>query len=313
MTAFTLAPLLQRWVEAVAHSLLQSPDAPIDFAYPAGEEALVPPNSVSWCIFKNPVALFVGGVAAVILQLAEPRVRIGVWEHTSFRTDPLRRLQRTGLAAMVTVYGPRSVAERMIAGVVCAHSAVAGHTPAGQPYRANDVELLSWVQATACYGFAQAYSRYVRPLTRAEFDGFYAEGAPASRLYGALNAPTSEAAMQALFTAIRPQLEPSPILAEFLQVMRDVPVFPGPLRPVQRLLVHAAVDLLPDWARRRLEFSPKQGLQSWQKPLVRSLGAFSDRLIIRRSPAIQSCCRLGLPGDYLYRRDRVVNRRPTAG
>ncbi len=202
----TLAPLLQRWVEAVAHSLLQSPDAPIDFAYPAGEEALVPPNSISWRIFKNPVALFVGGVAAVILELAEPRVRTGVWEHTSFRTDPLRRLQRTGLAAMVTVYGPRSVAERMIAGVVCAHSAIAGHTPAGQPYRANDVELLSWVQATACYGFAQAYSRYVRPLTRAEFD-------------------------EALFTAVRPQLEPSPILAEFLQIMRDVPVFPGPPAP----------------------------------------------------------------------------------
>ena len=84
------------------------------FAQPAGELALVPPNAVSWRIFKNPVALAVGGVAAVILELAEPSVRTGVWEHSDFRRDPMRRLERTGMAAMVTVYGARSVAEPMM-------------------------------------------------------------------------------------------------------------------------------------------------------------------------------------------------------
>ncbi len=39
------------------------------------------------------------------MELAEPRVRNGVWERTTFRADPIRRLRRTGLAAMVTVYG----------------------------------------------------------------------------------------------------------------------------------------------------------------------------------------------------------------
>ena len=52
----------------------------------------------------------------MILELAEPRVRSGVWDHTSFRTDPVTRLRRTGLAAMVTVYAPRETAEAMIAG-----------------------------------------------------------------------------------------------------------------------------------------------------------------------------------------------------
>lgn len=51
------------------------------------------------------MALLVGGIAAVILELAEPRVHTGVWEHSLFRSDPVRRLQRTGLAAMATVYG----------------------------------------------------------------------------------------------------------------------------------------------------------------------------------------------------------------
>jgi ER-bound oxygenase mpaB/B'/Rubber oxygenase, catalytic domain len=113
-----------------------------------------------WRVFKDPLALFVGGVTAVIMELAEPRVRAGVWEHTTFRSDPLRRLRRTGLAAMVTVYGAHSVAEPMIARVRRVHDMVAGTTLSGEPYRANDPELLNWVYATAAYGFVQAYHTY---------------------------------------------------------------------------------------------------------------------------------------------------------
>src|SRR5207253_1571621 len=69
--------------------------APEDFSRPAGEPALTAPDSVSWKVCKNPVVLFVGGVAAVVLELAEPRVRTGVWEHSSFRERPLERLQGT--------------------------------------------------------------------------------------------------------------------------------------------------------------------------------------------------------------------------
>src|SRR6202040_1559136 len=98
------------------------------------------PNSVSWRVFKNPLSLFIGGVTAVIMELAEPRVRTGVWEHTSFRVDPIRRLRRRGFAAMVTIYGARSTAEAMIARVRRMHDMVAGTTPSGEPYCANDPE-----------------------------------------------------------------------------------------------------------------------------------------------------------------------------
>jgi uncharacterized protein (DUF2236 family) len=161
---------------------------------PAGEAALVSPDSVSWRVFKNPLSLFIGGVAAVILELAEPRVRTGVWEHATFRTDPIRRLRRTGLAAIVTIYGARGKAEAMIARIRRMHDRVAGLTPAGESYRANDPELLSWVQATAAHGFLQAYHRYVRPLCDLQRDRYYAERILAASLYGA-RAPTSEAAL----------------------------------------------------------------------------------------------------------------------
>lgn len=294
---------MQRRIDAVADDLMRAPGGPIvDFAHPAGEEALVPADSVSWRIFKNPVSLFIGGIAAVILELAEPGVRTGVWEHSSFRREPVKRLQRTGLAAMMTVYGPRTATEAMIAGVVRMHDKVAGQTPAGAHYHANDVDLLSWVEATAAYGFGEAYSRYVSPLSRHDMDRLYAEGAPGSRLYGALAAPTSSAALDALFGSMRDRLEPSPIVFEFLDIMRSAPAFPAPLRPLQRLLIRAAVEMTPDWVRERLGLTAAHGLRPWEGPLVRRIGALADKVMLRSSPAVQSCLRLGLPADYLYRK-----------
>jgi uncharacterized protein (DUF2236 family) len=103
-TPIVLPWVLQSSLEAAARVLLEPSDRPhIDFSLPTGEAALVSPASVSWRVFKNPLSLFVGGVTAVIMELAEPRVRTGVWEHTTFRANPVERLRRTGLAAMVTI------------------------------------------------------------------------------------------------------------------------------------------------------------------------------------------------------------------
>ena len=299
-----LPPFLLTRIDAAALALMQPARGPVvDFTQPRGEAALAAPDSVSWRVFKNPVALFVGGIAAVILELAEPRVGAGVWDHSSFRTDPVTRLQRTGLAAMITVYGARSTAAAMISGVVRMHGKVAGRTPDGAAYQANDIDLLNWVQATASFGFVEAYSRFVSPLSGAEHDRFYAE-APAARLYGARGAPGSDAERQVLFEAMRPRLAASPTIFEFLDIMRNAPAFPTPLRPLQRLLVRAAVDMTPDWARDILGLTARHGLRRGELALVRWAGRMSDRLMLPSSPAVQACRRLGLPADYLYRSTR---------
>jgi uncharacterized protein (DUF2236 family) len=276
----------------------------VDFSQPAGEPALVSPESLSWQIFKNPVALFVGGVSAVILELAEPAVRTGVWEHTSFRTDSVQRLQRTGLAAMVTVYGPRSVADARIAKVVRMHEQIKGVTPAGEAYGANDLALLNWVQATAVFGFAEAYSRFVRPLSDAQLSQVFEEGAAAARMYGALGAPRSSDEWRTLLEAMRVRLEPSPILFEFLGIMRTAPVLPRVLRPLQKLMVQAAVEITPLWVRERLGLDRSHGLGPAGMSLLRSGGALADRIVLPSSPAVQSCRRLGLPETFLYDRAR---------
>jgi uncharacterized protein (DUF2236 family) len=299
--AFFLPKPIQRWAERIAADLLAVPGAPpIDFAQPPGEAALVPPDSVSWRVFANPMTLFIGGVAAVLLELGEPRVRHGVWDHSGFRVDPVMRLRRTGLAAMLTVYGPQSAARAMIAGVNRLHARVSGVTAAGTPYRADDPELLEWVQATASWGFLGAYAAFNRPLSPAECDRYYAEAAPAAALYGAAGAPRSQVAIDALLAAAAPRLEPSATITEFLRIMRSAPIFPAAARPLQGLLVAAAVDLLPPPLAKRLGL-PAQPLRPWQRRIVRTLARLAGRLPLAGAPPVQACLRLGLPADHLYR------------
>jgi uncharacterized protein (DUF2236 family) len=292
------APLHAR-LEDAARSYFDAPGLALDFSKPAGAPALFAPTSLAWRIMKNPVALTIGGLAAVILELAEPRVRTGVWEHTTFRTDPVARMKRTGMAAMVTVYGPAEQARAMIAGIVRAHERVEGVTPAGAPYRANDEELLNWVNATAGYGFFEAYHRFVRPLTAAEMDLVYDEGHEAAALYGAHGAPRSAAEMQKLFAAMRPKLERSQIVFDFLEIVRNAPILPS--RSLQRLMARAAVELQPLWVRGILGLDARYGLRPGGATALRALGATSDRIVLESAPPAQACKRLGLPIDHLYR------------
>jgi len=301
--SLTLPRPLQGRLDAIAEKAVAGYGGlNFDFTQPAGEPALAGPDSVSWRVFKNPVSLFIGGVTAVLLELAEPRVRSGVWDHTSFRTDPLPRLKRTGLAAMITVYGPRSRAEAMIGGVGRMHARVEGVTPDGVAYRADDPELLDWVQATASYGFMEAYHAFVRTLSEDEHNRLYAEAAPAAALYGAVGAPRSLAEQEAQFQAMRPRLERSAIVFEFLDIMKQTKILPGPLRPLQGMLIRAAVDILPGWTRELLGLDARWNLRGWERALIRAAGSATDRLAVSPSPAVQASVRMGLPADYLYRR-----------
>ncbi|HTV95936.1 MAG TPA: oxygenase MpaB family protein [Steroidobacteraceae bacterium] len=294
------ASLLQRF-EALYRDLSDpGGDRRIDFSRPRGEPALLPPRSVSWRVFKNPITVFIGGVTAVILELAEPAVRTGVWEHSRFREDPVGRLRHTGAAAMITVYGARSVAEPMIETVAHMHARVSGVTPCGIRFSATDPGLLTWVHATASYGFAAAYGEYARALGKPELDAFFEEGVATARLYGADRPPRSQQELQELLASMKARLQGSTIVFEFLDILRDAPILPRPLLGVQRMLVRAAVDLVPTWVRVRLGLDPSHGLGPLEKRMVQMLAALIDRIVLPASPPAQSCLRLGLPATYLY-------------
>ncbi len=237
-------------IAALTEKLMEPPPGlAYDYSQPAGEPALIAATSISWKIFKNPAALFIGGVAAVIMELAEPSVRTGVWDHSSFQRDPAMRLRRTGAAAMMTVYGPQSAARSLISRVVKMHGHVIGETPDGTPYHANDERLLNWVQATASFGFIEAYSQFVAPLTDAQKSQAFREGATASHLYGALGAPQSLEEWEQQCASMLPSLEPSPIIEEYLAILRSTALVSRLAQPMQNLLIKAAIDIVPVSAR----------------------------------------------------------------
>jgi uncharacterized protein (DUF2236 family) len=278
-------------LETIQELMRPPPGMAFDFSQPAGEPSLAPPGGVSWRIFANPVALFIGGVAAVLLELAEPSVRSGVWDHSNFERDPGLRLRRTGFAAMMTVYGPRSAAEKLIERVVRMHGHVEGSTPDGVAYHANDPRLLDWVQATAVFGFSEAYHRYVRPFSAAERDAAFAEAQPAARLYGAIAAPRSWAAWEAMLAAAAPGLEGSNILADFIRIMGEAPILPAPMRPLQRLLVRAAIEMTPEPVRSLPQLRGR-GLRFGEATLVRTLARGAALLPLGDTPAVQAARRL---------------------
>jgi uncharacterized protein (DUF2236 family) len=279
-------------VLAQLRALMQPPAGmAFDFSQPAGEPALAQAGGITWQVFANPVALFIGGVTAVLLELAEPSVRSGVWDHSSFRRDPGLRLRRTGFAAMMTVYGPRSAAEQLIANVVRIHGHVQGTTPDGIPYHANDPRLLDWVQATATFGFTQAYHRYARRLSAPEQDAAFAEAQEAARLYGATGAPRSWAGWEVMLASMAPGLEGSAILADFIRIMGEAPILPAPLRPLQRLLVRAAIEIAPEPVR-SLPQLRGNGLRPGEAALVCALARGAGLLPLGDTPPAQATRRL---------------------
>lgn len=279
-----------------------------DFATPIGEAALCAPDSISWRVFKNPIALAVGGVAAVLLELADPRIRDGLWQHTTFPTDPLGRLQRTGLGAMATIYGAKSRASELIAHIGKMHAQVRGVTEDGVPYRALDRELLDWVQATATYGFTMAYARFCGRLSPAEIDAAFAEARAPGRLYGAIGAPADLAAFDPMKERLKPRFRPSPIVLEFLAIMDRVQALPLPLRPLQRAAVRGGVAILPPDVRAILCLGPEWDLSLRAATALRLAGAVAERVVLPNSPAAKAAGRLGLPANTAWQRAKSTRR-----
>jgi len=239
---------------------------------PKGDPGFYGPDSVAWRVHANPISLAIGGVAAVILELAEPRVRTGVWEHSTFRTDPLSRMKRTGEAAMITTYGSTAMAQARVDMVTRMHGRVSGATPEGEAYTALEPELMTWVHVTAGYGFLNAYVRYVDPrLSLADQDRYYAEGARLGRAFGAVDPPRSVAEVEACFQAMRPKLRAHPIIGEFLHIVANTSPLGFAGRVLQPMILRASIDLLPPWVRDIAQLPSRPVASATVRPVMKGL------------------------------------------
>ncbi len=85
----------------------------------------------------NDCAMFVGGMAALLLQSLHPLAMAAVADHSGYRTDPWGRLQRTSHFIAATTFGRQEDAMAAIANVRAIHERVTGTAPDGRPYAAS--------------------------------------------------------------------------------------------------------------------------------------------------------------------------------
>lgn len=156
----------------------------------AGEvEGVYGPDSVTWVLYREPVILL-GGLRAILLQLAHPAVAHGISQNSNFRNDLLGRARRTYTAMYQLTFGGLPEATGAAKRIHSVHSRVYGAVPDGVgprgagPYRANDPSLLRWVHATLIDTAMLTFDTFVRPLSIEEKRRYYQETLRAAAYFG---------------------------------------------------------------------------------------------------------------------------------
>jgi uncharacterized protein (DUF2236 family) len=138
------------------------------------------PDSMMWRINREAVLLG-AGPTALLLQIAHPLVAEGVAHHSTFESDPFRRLHGTITTTMDLVFGDGVAAERAVHRLNSVHASVRGvvaddeAAALAHAYRALDPKLLLWVQVTLIVTSVRVYHRWVAPLSRPDLDRFWDE------------------------------------------------------------------------------------------------------------------------------------------
>lgn len=291
-----LARLIRGWVmRAFPRGKSQ-----IDYDTPVGDVGLFGPDSATWRIHADFPGMLSGGLSALALQTLHPRALAGVYDHSNFREDLVGRLRRTTAFVAGTTYAGHAQAQALIAQVRRIHGQVRGHTEDGQPYAADDPDLLTWVHVTEAHGFLRGYARYCRPVPPALADAYYAEARRVAIALGAREVPGSVAEVEAYFARVLPQLRCDARSREVLQVLARIRL-PVPLPGLSRdLFLGAGLALLPDWATALLG---RTRLQRWgDRQCARVLAWLAPmfRLALVDGTYALACRRVGRPVQAMY-------------
>ncbi|MFM0038590.1 oxygenase MpaB family protein [Paraburkholderia strydomiana] len=243
----------------------------LDYSSPPGDPGLFGPDSVCWKVHADFTSMMTGGISALLLQALHPLALAGVWDHSTFRTDILGRLRRTATFIAGTTYGNQHDALALIERVKRIHLGVSGIAPDGQPYRASEPALLTWVHVAEVSSFMTAHLRYVNPrLPVAAQDQYFAETARIAEMLGAEHIPRSRAEIDTYLQAMRPALVASERTREVVKILMSAPAPSIAMRPAGTLMLNAGVDLLPDWAQSMLGFERYAALRrTFARPGVR--------------------------------------------
>jgi len=270
------APLAQAAVKNGMARLFRGGSTPAATPTPVtatGEAGWFGPGSTTWRVHADS-SMFVGGIAALMLQALHPRAMAGVADHSDFRTDPLGRLRRTAAFVGATAYGTAEEATRACATVRRVHRRVVGTTPDGRAYRADEPELLDWVHVAEFATFAAAHRRFgADPLTKGGLDRYVDEVAQVAVALGDPTPPHSWAELDEALGRHRPHLAVGEQARRAWRFL-DEAHLPAAIVPAYRLLFAGAIACMPPWARRLWGVrSPSPVEIAACRALVRGLGA----------------------------------------
>jgi uncharacterized protein (DUF2236 family) len=217
---------------------------------PASDDALFPPGSVIRRVHGDVTSMMVGGIAALLMQMLHPQALGGVWDHSDVHSDMLGRLRRTARFIAVTTFGHRDKADAAIAKVKAIHEQVRGTLSDGTEYRATDPWLLAWVHVAGAVNFLDGWRRYAEPgMSRADQDTYFAQSGEIARMLDADPVPRTRAEAERLIAEFRPELRADERTRAFRDLVLKAPAQSLAEAPVQLLLMNAAIDLMPPFAR----------------------------------------------------------------
>jgi uncharacterized protein (DUF2236 family) len=217
---------------------------------PASPDALFPMGSVIRRVHGDVTSMMVGGIAALLTQMLHPKALGGVWDHSGVAEDQLGRLRRTARFIATTTYAHRDSAMVAIAKVKAIHEQVSGTMPDGTEYRATDPWLLAWVHVAGAINFLDAWRRYAEPaMSRADQDTYFAQSGEIARMLDADPVPRTRAEAERLIAQFRSELRSDDRARAFRDLILKTPARSVAEVPVQLLLMNAAVDLMPAFAR----------------------------------------------------------------
>ncbi len=235
------------------------------------------PDSVAWRIHAD-ASMVIGGMRALMVQACEPRAMAGVDQHPDFRDDTWGRLRRTSEFVLGTTYGDPATAQRLARRVRGVHATVTGTDPAtGQPYRADDPDLLLWIHAVETHSFLVAYRTYAGAVSRDDADRYVREMAAVNELVGLPPemAPQGIGELREYLRTV-PGLAVTPAAREALWALLAPPM-PLRFRPLWAITMPAALALLPGASESstacRGSSRPTPAVRAAVYPLARVLNA----------------------------------------
>jgi uncharacterized protein (DUF2236 family) len=244
-----------------------------DFMTPKGDRGLFGPESIIWRVHANFTAMMVGGLSSLIVQSLHSRALSAVWDHSDFRNKLKERLGRTAFFVAATTYGSEAMAMDAIRRVNAIHANIRGVDLLGQPYVANEPDLIRWVHLAEASSFLSAYQHLSKaPLSELECDQYIREMAQIGHLLGAIDLPLTWQSTNDELAGYISELKFDDRAKEILRIVKSYPadIFD---KPFMHLTLKAAFDVMPSWILQLIEKKTSCVFEAQATKLALNLGS----------------------------------------